>query len=135
MYNYKGALLGKIKSYELNYPSIMVEIPKKFKIYNCSITRELTCVRTLGSFGNYTTKIKDKTTGIDIEIKPHQLLFSPENSVQSFSVKLTVDRKRYGGDLFVKHLVWKKEYHKVTTQKSYIYWLFFSDIHKKKTPL
>ena len=120
MYNYKGALLGKIKSYELNYPSIMVEIPKKLKIYNCSITHELTCVRTLGSFGNYTTKIKDKTTGIDIEIKPHQLLFNPENSLQSFSIKLIVDRKRYGGDLFVKHLVWKKEYHKVTTQKSCI---------------
>jgi len=72
----------------------------------------------LRSFGNYTTKIKDKTAGIDIEIKPHQLLFSLENFVQSFLVKLTVDRKRYGGDLFVKHLVWKKEYHKVTTKKS-----------------
>ena len=118
MYDYKGALLGKIKSYELNYPSIMVEIPKKFKIYDCSITCELTCVSTLGSFSNYTTKIKDKIAGIDIEIKPHQLLFSLENFVQSFSVKLIVDRKRSGCDLFVKHLVWKKEYHKVTTKKS-----------------
>lgn len=72
----------------------MVEIPKKFKIYNCSILRDLTCVRTLGSFGNYTTEIKDKTAGIDIEIEPHQLLFNLVNSVQFFFVKLIVDRKR-----------------------------------------
>ena len=72
----------------------MVEIPKKFKIYNCSIPRDLTCVRTLGSFGYYTTEIKDKTLRIDIEIEPHQLLFNPVNSVQSFSVKLTLDKKR-----------------------------------------
>ena len=91
----------------------MVEIPKKFKIYHCSIPHDLTCVRILGTFDNYTAKIKDKTMGIDIEIEPHQILFSLVNSVQSFSVKLTVDKKRY-----VKHLVWKKEYHKVTTQKS-----------------
>ena len=74
----------------------MVEIPKKFKIYNCSIPRDLTCVRTLGTFGNYTAEIKDKTAGIDIEIEPHQLLFSPVNSVQSFSVKLTMDKKTLG---------------------------------------
>jgi len=43
MYNYKGTLLGKIKPYELNYPSIMVEIPKNFEIYNCSISHEFTC--------------------------------------------------------------------------------------------
>ena len=71
----------------------MVEIPKKFKIYNCSSPRDLTCVRTLGSFGNYTTEIKDKMPRIDIEIEPHQLLFSPVNSVQSFLVKLTLDKK------------------------------------------
>ena len=96
IYDYNGTLRGKIKPYELNYPSIMVEIPKKFKIYNCSIPCDLTCVRTLGTFGNYTAEIKDKTAGIDVEIEPHQLLFSPVNSVQSFSVKLTMDKKTLG---------------------------------------
>ena len=93
----------------------MVEIPKNFKIYNCSIPHDLTCIRTLGTFGNYIAEIKDKTTRIDIEIEPHQLLFSFINSVQSFSLKLTVDKKRYVGDLFVTHLVWKKEHHTITT--------------------
>ena len=43
MYDYNDTLPRKIKPYELNYSSIMVEIPKKFKIYNCSIPRDLTC--------------------------------------------------------------------------------------------
>lgn len=115
MYQYQGTLPEKIKPYELNYPSIMVEIPKKTPRHECSIPRVLTCVRTLGSFGNYTAEIRDKAEGIMIKIEPQQLLFSPENSVQSFFVKLTVDIKLWEGDLFVTHLVWKKEHHTVTS--------------------
>ena len=112
MYGYHGPELEKIKPYELNYPSITVEVPKGQLKYDRSIPRQLTCV---GSFGNYKVEVKDITAGIDIKIEPTQLDFDLENNVQSFSVKVTVDRKIWKDDLFVTYLVWKKEHHTVTS--------------------
>ena len=84
---------NKRKPWELNYPSIMVKVPKDGSRYFWKIPRRLTYVGTTSEI--YKARITDQshTVGIKIKIEPSILHFNGLNCEKNFKVILNINKE------------------------------------------
>lgn len=115
MYTHAGGPRNKTKPWELNYPSIMVKVPKVPKdgsTYSWLIPRRLTYVGTTSD--TYNARITGHTDGIKIKIEPSTLQFKAQKCEENFSVILNIKKEDWTktNKFYTTYLEWRSEKNK-----------------------
>lgn len=115
MCTHGGGTRDNIKPWELNYPSIMVKVPKVPKdgsTYSWLIPRRLTNVGTTSD--TYNARITGHTDVINIKIEPSTLHFNAHQCEENFSVILIINKEDWTktNKFYTTCLEWRSEKNK-----------------------
>lgn len=102
------------KPWELNYPSIIVKVPKDGSKYSWEIPRRLTYVGTTSEI--YKARITDQshTVGTNFKIKPSELRFDGLNCENNFKIILNIDKEDWTKTpkFYTAYLEWRPKTNK-----------------------